>query len=383
MSTQINVTVGSGGLSDKARQLQTAARQAQLEKERQQRLEAQGSEQRNAKLEAEGKARDGSPLYSSGFRQPEIDRRPAANRQGLPSLLFVPNQDFVSDTINARTIAIKNTKFIFDTLGAGNIDQRVLPVFMPSGGPGDAPYLKAADRAPETGTNVSELEYLVCNNLGVIDYVSPVSFFDRKVVTAEGVVDPVQIRRPLQQLNEYTVEFYFQVGGSSSLDSITSSITTSFRPLIPESDPNYADLLGFGISYNPNQSQAGNDHNYALACLGPEGTTINIFFGGSGSLDANQYRWPSPLEAFEWYHFALVKTANTESIFFEGSLIRSVNSDFVKLKNVPSTTIVQTRVLFTNGGVLVFRPGIHGLRFSPRALYNAPFTPPVNLVSFA
>jgi hypothetical protein len=90
VSTQINVTVGSGGLSDKARQLQTAARQAQLEKERQQRLEAEGTEQRNAKLEAEGKAPDGSPLYGARFNQPEIERRPAANRQGYGALLTGP-----------------------------------------------------------------------------------------------------------------------------------------------------------------------------------------------------------------------------------------------------------------------------------------------------
>jgi hypothetical protein len=82
VSTQINVTVGSGGLSDKARQLQTAARQAQLEKERQQRLELEGTEQRNAKLKAEGKAPDGSPLYGAIFQQPQIDRRPAATRTG-------------------------------------------------------------------------------------------------------------------------------------------------------------------------------------------------------------------------------------------------------------------------------------------------------------
>ena len=86
MSTQINVTVGSGGLSDKARQLQTAARQAQLEKERQQRIEVQGTEQRNAKLEAEGKGPDGSLLYGSGFKQPEVKLRPAANRTGVPAV---------------------------------------------------------------------------------------------------------------------------------------------------------------------------------------------------------------------------------------------------------------------------------------------------------
>jgi len=82
VSTQINVTVDSGGLSDKARQLQTAARQAQLEKERQQRIEVQGQEQRTANLAAAGRAPDGTPLFGPGFRQPEIERRPAASRFG-------------------------------------------------------------------------------------------------------------------------------------------------------------------------------------------------------------------------------------------------------------------------------------------------------------
>ena len=80
MSTQINVTVGSGGLSEKAKQLQAAARQAQLEKERQQRIEVQGQEQRTANLAAAGRAPDGSPLYGPGFKQAEIQRRPAAFR---------------------------------------------------------------------------------------------------------------------------------------------------------------------------------------------------------------------------------------------------------------------------------------------------------------
>lgn len=86
MSTQINITVGSGGLSDRAMQQQQAARQAQLEKERQQRIEAQGTEQRNAKLQAEGKAPDGSALYGVNANVPQIERRPAAFRstgQGL------------------------------------------------------------------------------------------------------------------------------------------------------------------------------------------------------------------------------------------------------------------------------------------------------------
>ena len=93
MSTQINITVGSVDLSDKIKQLQQAARQRLLEKERQQRLETQATEQRDAKLKAEGKAPDGSLLYGARFNQPEIERRPAANRspQSPLSLFYYNN----------------------------------------------------------------------------------------------------------------------------------------------------------------------------------------------------------------------------------------------------------------------------------------------------
>jgi hypothetical protein len=80
VTTKINVTIDSGGLSDRAKQQQQAARQAQLEKERQQRIKAEGADQRSARLKSEGKAPDESLLYGPGFKQPDIERRPAANR---------------------------------------------------------------------------------------------------------------------------------------------------------------------------------------------------------------------------------------------------------------------------------------------------------------
>ncbi len=82
MSTQINVTVGSGGLSDKARQLQAAARQAQLEKERTLDLSAEALDKRIAAQAAKGLSVDGSPLYGVSTALPFIERRPAANRSG-------------------------------------------------------------------------------------------------------------------------------------------------------------------------------------------------------------------------------------------------------------------------------------------------------------
>jgi len=95
MSTQINVTVDSGGLSDKAKQLQTAARQAQLEKERTINLSAKALDERVAAQAAKGLSPDGLPLYGSGFKQPQIERRPAASRNGDLSVLLLLSDDFV------------------------------------------------------------------------------------------------------------------------------------------------------------------------------------------------------------------------------------------------------------------------------------------------
>ena len=81
MSTQINVTVDSGGLRARAKQQQNAARQTQLERERTQRVKAESKTQRDAKLAAEGKAPDGSSLNSTTFEQPQIERRPAGTRR--------------------------------------------------------------------------------------------------------------------------------------------------------------------------------------------------------------------------------------------------------------------------------------------------------------
>jgi hypothetical protein len=80
VSTQINVTVDSGGLGARVKQQQNAARQAQLERERTQRVEIEGRTQRDAKRAAEGRTPDGQPLYGTLSKTPEIDRRPAASR---------------------------------------------------------------------------------------------------------------------------------------------------------------------------------------------------------------------------------------------------------------------------------------------------------------
>ncbi len=100
MSTQINITVDSGGLTDRAKQQQQAARQAQLEKERTLNLSAEALDKRVAAQAAKGLSVDGQPLNSSGFKQPQIERRPAATRTDSRIILTPLKRVFGSKNVS-------------------------------------------------------------------------------------------------------------------------------------------------------------------------------------------------------------------------------------------------------------------------------------------
>jgi hypothetical protein len=89
MSTQINVTVDSGGLSEQARQQQAAARQAQLEKERTRNTEAEATEKREARLEREGVGLDGQPRIGTPPDK-EGDSDPLTARRKSGEIILTP-----------------------------------------------------------------------------------------------------------------------------------------------------------------------------------------------------------------------------------------------------------------------------------------------------
>lgn len=88
MSTQINVTVDSGGLAERARQQQQAARAAQLEKERLANVEAQATTEQEAASTANGTTPSGESLYGVQNKKPTRKDEPAANS---PSSILVVN----------------------------------------------------------------------------------------------------------------------------------------------------------------------------------------------------------------------------------------------------------------------------------------------------
>jgi hypothetical protein len=91
MSTNISITVGDNALLDAAKQQQAANRQAQLSREASNRLEAQATAARTAALATQGRDANGNLITGTQFTQPQIDRRPAANRSGVETWIIYFN----------------------------------------------------------------------------------------------------------------------------------------------------------------------------------------------------------------------------------------------------------------------------------------------------
>lgn len=119
MSTQINVAVDLGGLKERLRQQQQAARLAQLEKERNAGTAVEANKQRIAALAAAGLGPDGLPLYGNIFKQPEIDIRPIALQTAADGFFAV-----ISNTSAPILYDSDTNTFIFGNSFNARVDAR-------------------------------------------------------------------------------------------------------------------------------------------------------------------------------------------------------------------------------------------------------------------
>jgi len=156
MSTNINITVGDNALLERAQQQAAANRQAQLNREASTRLEAQATAARTAAFAAQGRDANGNLLTGAPFTQPQIDRRPAANRvnQGQWSHYFPAEPSytvFVGLSSNTYTSigpirqssrpTTKQFELRSDTTSDGS---RSNPLsFQSAGGPNGGPYFRS------------------------------------------------------------------------------------------------------------------------------------------------------------------------------------------------------------------------------------------------
>ena len=370
MSTQINVTVGSGGLSDKARQLQTAARQAQLEKERQQRIETQGQEQRNANLAAAGKGPDGLPLFGPGFKQPEVERRPAANRREAgPAVLIVPSAIPQEYGFTALTRNIKNKTFNINTLDAEeNLIIGTAPEYVSSGGPNNAAYLGAG--TPNFGQFTPKaLSYLFCDNTDVQAF-NP-ALYPAKVVLPSGVTSATPVKKPVNKLAQYTFECYLGTAPEGPVipDQGSVASTVNCSALLTTNILNFFPGLFDATLFFEDQGSLAN--RYYLQARGFSFNTLSRVL-----LPPNSFG--------TWHHVALVRKNNTEYLYIEGNLLATAISDFSSLTNLTEPAVCNLGLFTFNGGAKTLKPGIHGFRFTPKAIYSGEsFAPPANITSLA
>lgn len=334
MSTQINVTVGSGGLPEKAKQQQQAARQAQLEKERQQRIQAQGQEQRSAALAAEGRAPDGSLLFGINAKQPLAQPRPAAFRSDTGEFFLMrPGAEPV-----ANQIQLSNRGFIsFASVVSGT------PAYSSALGPNNSPTL-ICDSSPR-GNYV--------NITGRFPFEGSTSRFK------EGVQD-------------FTLQYYARFGTNYVIrqDHVDTSVRLGSNGFI---DINLGLLtLGSGASraaYRTLTFQVRGDSSKSPVDLYD---AVDLLSSTTG---------PQLLPGV-WHHVAISKKGTTVRAFFDGQIIGSAVVDWPTLAFNTSPASAWLDAYFGTNQVVVTPAEpvyLHGLRFETKALYTANFTPPLNL----
>jgi hypothetical protein len=381
MSTQINITVDSGGLTDRAKQQQQAARQAQLEKERTLNLSADALDKRVATQAAKGQSLDGQPLYTAGFKQPQAERRPAANRtEGGPALLMGPLQPFDAYGIPTKTKGIKSNRFVTSGVTSGEFYGFEFD-YAASGGPGDAAFIRPFSTPPNQVFSYFS-QYIVSDNNDIrgLDFQIPI-----RVLSGSEITEPQQIKKPIHKLTDYTVECFVQAAVGGPVNPLDGTHYADVAVIFDVRNETLArGIFDIGMYFN------GSALNYKM-------NTYRLFFSGWYSFIELQfgydepapvptYSFPDKLEFGSWHHVALTRSGSTEYKYFDGVLVAqtTINPNGLATWNSLSEDTFFRGVLgMLVGGPAVLKPGVQGFRFTPKALYTAPFTPPVNITALA
>ena len=411
MSTNINITVGDNALLDAAKLQQEANRQAQLNREASKRLEAQATAARTAALATQGRDANGNLITGAPFTQPQIDRRPAANRvSGLPNFILAPPFDPVgtshfgrskgtgSLTRNEWFLAFLESQGNFLTPGGG---PPTLYTISP-GGPHGLNYLRFAPANITIGIGFSGASQTAVDEPGVSSNELGTS------LTQNNTRENVFAFRPsplspytlydLSKLKGYTLEFYVK----------RPTVTQSDFTLIP--DPNFVlttsftatsrvfaflEAAGPGDFFPPIRDLIEVSHTItgSRTYLQPGVTTWSTSMAiGYLNRNTSYFSWTnatgdSTYTFDEWQHFAVCTDADTASLYIGGQLASTRPHAFADIMQEYADAVQEagdtdgrltlrartSARISTTGG----ETGVQGIRFTPRVLYTESFTPPV------
>ncbi len=428
MSTNINITVGDNALLDAAKQQQAANRQAQLNREASTRLEGQATAARTAALVAQGRDANGNLITGAPFTQPQIERRPAANRiASNVNILLAPNQTYSLYGVLAQTKKIRNLNFVDSYFQ--DLSEPVFPydrfIFQPTGGPAPNTTALEVPVAATTLGNYCELEFIVTDN----NFVQSVGFLSGSGVSVqiEGNRVPWQSSVTAKDIPVFTAEMYIRAGdgksvpGVSSADSSCSFDFMRFGATIElyqrtisvpaEPDPRLRYVAFVGGSditeeFLYNIIPAGRSSEYDGG-YGADGATGEfwLYEGGAWSnigivavgsftsvfvyeLDFGDFyssleppegnRFPLGELQGVWRHLAYVRDQTESRFYLDGFLLATGTNT-----PIPETDAITGSIEGINGRSTSLESAFHGYRVTPKVLYTGNFTPPPSITSFA
>ena len=390
MSTQINVTVGSGGLSDKAKQLQAGARQAQLEKERQRRIEAEGAAERTARFAAEGRNAQGQSLTGTPNTTPRPQDEPAAFRSATDDYLMLLPSGGVQTGIPFPASTYLDALGQWTPIWA-NLSNSNGMVYQEQGGPSGAPALSTG--ADGTSTN---------NSIGGRANFFPADSKSKSKTTA---------------LKNFTLEFFLR--WPSFLDTTYNS---DFFLISCGNIPGFSGFSDLEIDIERGVDPSGNDFRYVTIVVQspyypPTGSVGPRVFEGAYNLDPDRVPLSdpgsfgyvdgalNPIVDLQWQHYALVSkqvpgaalgtfrqklsfyingvqysgtsgAAGSDSVYWEPPS----GADSYQLSSVDNENRLNLNFGGTNqGGSFTGPLKLHGLKLTPKALYDGNFTPPARI----
>lgn len=391
MSTTINVTVDSGGLSAQNRQQVNANRQARLEQDRLLNLSAKALDERAAAQAAKGLSVDGQPLYGTPFIAPRPREEPAAHRQrGIPSIFLEPQQGYGIYGIRALT---KNTEApvdfvrdrIYDTPNLSNygeifrdpnyVDAEIN--FSLAAGKGGLSIPRPVNLP---GTNVSAGYYVLSkfNNVSAVSeyseaFKSPnIGNPPAKRLQQNGTtLFDIQGKTLLQDYTQFTFECWLRPGDKkiiSEYDNLVSSAVSVTFASCTLSSTWAAGVGGGGGGYVIRAQVAG--------------TNINATIG--------TWNRTSTVNHTQWQHCAITRDGTNLKAFINGTLVgaQTLTSSYFPGSSGPLDAYQPYgNFALLTGTVLSVaanaKPALHGYRVTPKVLYTESFTPQFPLIGFA
>jgi len=366
VTTKINITIESGGLTDKVKQQQQASRQAQLEKERQQRIETEGTNQRTAKLKAEGKAPDGSPLNGPKFKQPQIDRRPAANRNGVFPLVWyfqsAPNPTeqgrYDSNYAINQTYKLRGSALIPAT---EVVSGELVPVynFLAAESQRSFTFVPGTPENSILGQNSIEFP-IITDDANRVEWTN----FNGQLTAFNGTSSLVRIRKPRNPA--FTLEFDFLIGPSVSavssrvgaqvrlFSSATAAATSPADTFID------FELSGFSGRLTATRNVFEPNEIYFEQLFWPNQTNELYPEPTEGDNPTIEFFWAGRV----WRRYSLTITSNQVLLHVDGIYKQRLILDPAILSNFRGVGWI------VDGNAEDVMPSVSAVRFTERALYT-------------